>query len=383
MKKISFLVFALLALISCQSGQKFSVTGEVSGAEGKKLYLEASQISGVVVLDSTKLKSNGKFTFKQPRPESPEFFRLRVDNKIINFSVDSTETVTINAPYDNFPTAYAVENSPNSEKIKELTLKQIKLQNDVNALVKKAESSRMRNDVFEDSLSSMINRYKEDIKRSYIYAAPNTAAAYFALFQKVNNFLIFDPLNNKDDVKSFAAVATSLNTFYPHADRSKNLYNLVIKGMRNTRPPREKTIELSEDQINEASLIDIALKDIKGNTRKLTELKGKVVLLDFTVYQSAVSAAHNFWLRDLYDKYADKGLVIYQVSFDADEHFWKTSAGNLPWISVRDPNGIYSSTASIYNIQQLPAYFLIDRKNELKKRNEDIKDIDAEIKSLL
>ena len=36
---------------------------------------------------------------------------------------------------------------------------------------------------------------------------------------------IFDPLNNKDDVKCFAAVATSLNNYYPHADRSKNLYH--------------------------------------------------------------------------------------------------------------------------------------------------------------
>lgn len=43
---------------------------------------------------------------------------------------------------------------------------------------------------------------------------------------------------------------------------------------------------------------------MKGNTRKLSELKGKAVIVDFTVYQSAVSATHNYMLRDLYDKYA-------------------------------------------------------------------------------
>ena len=48
----------------------------------------------------------------------------------------------------------------------------------------------------------------------------------------------------------------------------------------------------------------------------MSELKGKAVIVDFTVYQSAVSATHNYMLRDLYDKYAAQGLEIYQVSLD-------------------------------------------------------------------
>lgn len=104
-----------------------------------------------------------------------------------------------------------------------------KLQSDVDALAQAMRSHQIGVDVFEDSLGVLLKNYKDDVKINYIFAAPNTAAAYFALFQKLNNYLIFDPLNNKDDVKCFAAVATSLNNFYPHADRSKNLYNIVIK----------------------------------------------------------------------------------------------------------------------------------------------------------
>ena len=70
-----------------------------SGADGKMLYLEASGLEGIVPLDSIKLKGDGSFSFKQLRPESPEFYRLRVEDKVINFSVDSTETVSIQAPY--------------------------------------------------------------------------------------------------------------------------------------------------------------------------------------------------------------------------------------------------------------------------------------------
>ena len=383
MKKIILVSLAALALSSCNSDPKFSVSGDVSGADGKMLYLEASGLEGVAPLDSVKLKGDGSFSFKQARPESPEFYRLRVDDKVINFSVDSTEAVSIKAPYVDFATAYSVEGSPNSTKIKELTLKQADLQRNVDALIRATRENKLGTTAFEDSLGVLLKNYKDDVKINYIFAAPNTAAAYFALFQKLNDYLIFDPLNSKDDVKCFAAVATSLNNFYPHANRSKNLYNIVIKGMKNTRTPQQKTIELPEDKIVETGVIDISLRDIKGNIRKLSDLKGKVVLLDFSVYQTQTGAPHNLMLRELYNKYASQGLEIYQVSLDADEHFWKTSADNLPWVCVRDENGIYSTTAAVYNVKQVPAFFLVNRNNELSARGEDVKDIETAIKALL
>lgn len=383
MKKTSFLALIVLLLSACNSGSTFTVDGRVSDADGKKLYLEASQIDGIVTLDSVKLKGDGAFEFKQPKPESPEFYRLRVDDKIINFSVDSTETVTIAAPYTGFTTEYTVVGSPESEKIKELTLKQIQLQTAMNALFKDAQSTGMGNEMLQAKLAELLDTYKNEVKVKYIYSTPYAASAYFALFQRANGYLIFDPLSSREDVKGFAAVATSWSHYHPHAIRTKNLTNLAIKGMKNTRTPKDKVLELDPEKINETNIIDIKLKDLKGNVRTLTELKGKVVLLDFTVYQTAISTTHNFWLNDLYTQYADKGLEIYQVSLDADEHYWKTVTGNLPWIGVRDPNGIYSSYAAIYNIQEVPAYFLIDRQNELKVRGENVKDINAAIKALL
>lgn len=383
MKKIFFMALAAVALSACNSEPKFKVEGEVSGADGKMLYLEASALEGIVPLDSVKLKSGGSFAFKQVRPVSPEFYRLRVDDKVINFSIDSTETVQISAPYTDFATAYTVEGSPNCTKIKELTMKQMQLQNKVNVLLQSMQGHKIGADVFEDSLAALLKSYKDEVKINYIFAAPNTAVAYFALFQKLNNYLIFDPLNSKDDIKCFAAVATSLNNYYPHADRSKNLYNIVIKGMKNTRTPQQKVVEIPEEAISETGVIDISLRDMKGNVRKLSELKGKAVILDFTIYQSAVSASHNYMLRDLYDKYAGQGLEIYQVSLDADEHYWKTTADNLPWVCVRDANGIYSSVAASYNVQGVPSLFLINKNNELSARGENVKDLEAAVKSLL
>ena len=70
MKKILFVVLVAIVLGACDSEPKFKVEGEVSGADGKMLYLEASALEGIVLLDSVKLKDDGSFSFKQTRPES-------------------------------------------------------------------------------------------------------------------------------------------------------------------------------------------------------------------------------------------------------------------------------------------------------------------------
>jgi peroxiredoxin len=383
MKKISLFIFGTLVLASCNKEPKFNIKGAVSDAEGKMLYLEASGIDGVEPLDSVKLKSDGEFSFKQLRPESPEFYRLRIDEKVINFSVDSTENLDVKAKYGDFSTGYTIAGSENCAKIKELTLMQIELQNKIDGLVKATQQNKITNDIFQDSVSGMISRYKDKVKTKYIFAAPNMTYAYFALFQRIGDYYAFDPMNSKEDIRCFQAVATSLTNAYPNAVRTKNLYNVVIKGLKNTRPAKQKMLQIPINKISEAGLIDIDLKDVQGVSRKLSQLKGKVVLLDFVVYQSQASAEHNLNLRDLYNKYASKGLQIYQVSLDADEHYWKTVTDKLPWICVRDEDGAESRYISLYNIKNVPTLFLINKNNELNSRFESLKNIESGLQKLL
>ena len=56
MKKITFVALAALTITACSSGPEFEVNGDISGADGKMLYLEASGLEGIVPLDSVKLK---------------------------------------------------------------------------------------------------------------------------------------------------------------------------------------------------------------------------------------------------------------------------------------------------------------------------------------
>lgn len=381
MKKVVYYLLALVlvGMSACENGPKFKVQGEVADAENKTIYLEASGLEGIVLLDSVKLKANGNFSLAGARPEIPEFYRLRMDGKVINFVVDSTETVSIKAEAAKFDTNYTIDGAESNQKIKELVLLQAELQQKVDKL----SQSKLPAGIAQTQLATLINEYKNKVKKGYIYEAPNKPYAYFALFQTLGGYMIFDPLANKDDVRCFAAVATSLNNIYPHADRSRNLYNMVIKGLKNTREPRQENVEIDPSIIKESGIIDIKLKDLKGKERTLTELAGKVVLIDFTIYNNTMSATHNLALRELYNKYHEKGLEIYQISLDADEHFWKTSADNLPWICVRDEKASYSNYIQLYNVTQLPTIFLVDRSNSLNARGENIEDLEAAIQKLL
>ena len=381
MKRNAYIAAALLfaGVTACNNEPAFKVQGEVTDAADKMLYLEQTGLDGIVALDSVELGSNGTFSFSAARPEAPDFYRLRIEDKVINFSVDSTETVEVKADYKNFATDYNIQGSESNQKIKELVLLQTDLQERVNKLAQ----SGIPVGIVQDSLSRMVNAYKNNVKRNYIFVGPNKPYAYFALFQVLNGYMIFDPLNNKEDVKCFAAVATSMNNLYPHADRSRNLYNMVIKGMKNTRAPQVKPLDIPADKIQETSIIDIPLMDINGTTRHLTDLKGKVVLIDFTAYGSAESGARNLLLREIYDKYAPQGLEIYQISLDTDEHFWKTAADNLPWICVRDPQGPYSTYVNLYGVTKLPTAFLVSRNNELSMRIGEKTNLEEPIKKLL
>ena len=154
--------------------------------------------------------------------------------------------------------------------------------------------------------------------------------------------------------------------------------------MAATRPaaPRD-TIDIESDKVEKIGLYNIELPDIDGDTVSLRSLKGKVVLLDFTVYSIAGISSRNVGLREIYDKYRDRGFEVYQVSFDRNENFWSNSADNLPWICVRDEAGQASQNLLLYNISELPTYYLINRNNEIVYRDNQINDLEKTIRELL
>lgn len=381
MKKFLFLFAAVLLLAACSTSPKFHVQGTIEDAEGEMLYLEAMTLEGIVVSDSVRLKADGRFEFSESKTvENPEFYALRIGQQRIHFSIDSTETLTFTAKMPLMARDYTVSGSAVAQEIRDISVAQQQLQEQIHQL----EFNEVILGENFDTIHTLIADYKERMKRDYILKHPQQASAYFAVCQSLtyrnSTFRLFDAVSERDDAKCYAAVATAWDGRWPDAERTIQLCNMAIKGMENTAPPTKREVIIDEDKITETGIIDVELPDINGTQRRLSDLRGHVVLLDFTMYGAKESAARTRAMRELYNKYKGRGLEIYQVSLDDDIHFWKFSCENLPWVCVHETDG--RATTS-YAINSLPTYFLINRDNEIVVRSEMVRDLETELLKLL
>ena len=381
---LALAVAAMAGVTSCNE-KKFHIDGTITGAADSTLYFENMSLDGAVKIDSAKLSEDGTFAFEGTAPTAPEFYRLRIAGQFINIAVDSTETINIKAQYPQMATQYEVSGSEDCQRIKELSLMQSSLQAQVNAIARNPELGAQ---AVADSVSHIVEAYKTRVKTEYIFKTPMKASSYFALFQTIyaggQPVLLFNPRTSEQDIKVFGAVATSWDTFYPNEKRGENLHNIAIEGMKDVRYLRsqQQAEEIEASKVNTSGILDFTLTDNTGAARSLTSLKGNVVLLDFHLFADQNSMKRIMWLRELYNKYHAQGFQIYQVAIDGDEHFWKTQTAALPWISTRVDDNT-SSVLQMYNVQQVPTFFLLDRSCNVVKRDAQIKDIDAEIKALL
>ena len=262
--------FLFLSMISCtDGGPRVQVNGTITDAEDSTLILEAMTLDGVVPVDSVRLEADGRFALSAPADTNaaPEFFRLRIAQQVINFVVDSTEEITVEATSARMATDYDIQGNEASRTMKTITLLNHQLQqqlaqvyqDDTHSIIEKEEHAR-----------ELVEAYKLRLKRDFILKDPSSPAAYFALFQSFGPQLLFNPEDDKNDVQYFAAVATQWEIRYPHSLRTENLRNIALRGLRNTRPAQPIEIQLDGEKVRETGIIDFGFPDLNGRERRLS-----------------------------------------------------------------------------------------------------------------
>ncbi len=301
---------------------------------------------------------------------------------MVTFAIDSTETLKISADAQNLYQTFKVENSYVNDLLREVDLLTAQVSTDITNLNTQHDKEQIDDMEYINRFDSLLTNYKSNIT-GIIIGNPSSAAAYYAVFQKINDFLIFDPYE-KTDYAMFGAVATSWNRFYPETERTKHLNDFTMTALQ-TRRRQEQQAKLLESVPleTEAQLPDIVLYNENGERVALSELKGKVVLLDFIVYSGDFSPKHNMDLNSLYNRFKSSDLEIYQISFDSNEHFWKTSASNLPWITVRHPQSVNAGLLSTYNIREIPTSFIVNREGDIVARIDDYTQLLDELNKVL
>lgn len=376
------LVASLLLLSSCNSkGKSFSIKGEIASADGQVLYLEHRGLGGLEIIDSLKLKENGKFSFKEQAPVNPEFYQLRLGEQIIVFAVDSIEQLQLTADASDLYNSYKIEPTILNEQIKKVMNMQGVAKKDIADLMSQHKNKEIADVAFMEKVDSVLSVYKT-FANNLILGNPSSAAAYYAVFQKIDDYLIFDPYD-KRDYAMFGAVATSWNRFYPETPRTKHLYEFTMNALRVRKQQEQQNSLVDNITVTESQLPDISLLNVKGQATSLSSFRGSVVLLDFTAYKTDFSLQHNQTIARVYDKYKSKGMVVYQISFDSDTHFWKNVSAELPWTTVYDPQSVNSTLLKGYNVRELPTAYILNKEGDVVKRVEDFGQLEQYIGELL
>ena len=373
-KKIIF--FAVLILLAaCNQPGKFTVSGKIADGEGKVLYFEKNGLVKDSLIDSLKLSKDGSFKFRTQVPRYPELYRLRLNNQQLILGVDSSENVEVQGTANDL-IASTISGSKQSEDIQKLRKSVITLQK----LFDEANSEKdaARSKVLADSFRVALENHKKETQ-GLILMNPGSIASYFALYQQIGGNYIFSPYL-KEERPYYQAVATTFHTFMPEYDRSKNLYNLVLAAIKEDRMNRRQPGLDSLVSVSSLGFIEIELKNVNGYPQKLSSFVGKPILLDFSAYGTKTSIDYTFALREIYDKYASKGLQIYQVSVDESKMLWERSVSNIPWTCVFDETGYAART---YNIQEIPTLYLINKEGNIIGKYGSVKAMEADLGKVL
>lgn len=386
-------LFAAL-VAGCSQERRADIHGQVSNANGEKLYLEHLGAGRPDVVDSVTLDAKGNFRFTPRVEDGPDFFSLRMVTQTIPLAVDTLlAPVEVKTSFRNFAADYEVNDDLN-RRLKNAAQAGNELRRAVMDCSQRLTDGKISQETYRDTLRALVEGYKQDMLQSYIYQNPSDPVSYYVLFQSVRGLSIFDPYDARDN-RAFGAVATGWVFNYPRSPRCKYLEQVTKEGqvLRVRERMEAQRADSISKNIQVANFFNLILPDKNDKPVELSSLVdgNSVVLLDFTAYYLPASVAHNLLLQQMWQKYSDRGLNIYQVCMDPDENFWKISADNVPWTAVRDtevlfdPNGNirYARSAATYNVTHLPSLFLLEKDGSLSARIDNDDKLDAAIAAKL
>lgn len=130
---------------------------------------------------------------------------------------------------------------------------------------------------------------------------------------------------------------------------------------------------------------EIALPSLKGDTLKLSSLKGKVVLLDFWASWCGPCRSANKDMAKVYSRFKDKGFEIFSVSLDDNIKAWEKAVekDKITWLQVNDSGGWQAKTAAQWNIFALPTTYLVGKDGKLLAMDLSDKQLEKVLKDLL
>ena len=351
---IYFCVILLTTIIySCRDKSVFTLSGTLNNpGKVKKIYLLTADSTTLSIIDSTNLNDQGKFQFKHPAPYA-NLYKIRVGGSMFDLIAKNGDDITFSTNFADSTHVYNISGSDDSEKIKEFN----KISNFYSAKV-----------------ALLANEYQAKAQQLG-HESDSLLSIYRPQFEKY-----LDSESN-EVLKFVGANKTSLAAFYAATalDPAKYEQQLIayaddIKGQFKDNPVVQHFVK-QMDAIKPISIghkaPDFTTMGIDDKPVKLSDYKGKYVLLDFWASWCGPCRQENPNVVKQYAVYKSKGLNILGISLDVDKKLWQQAINQdkLTWNHASDLKNFDGATERLYHIEAIPSNFVIDPQGNIIAKN--------------
>jgi len=190
---------------------------------------------------------------------------------------------------------------------------------------------------------------------------------------------------NPDSLTSASILASMATTF--GKEKTNELFNKLTPRVRISDDGKivEQYLLLNKELKIGDKFVDFEMMDSNGQQRKLSELKGKIVLLEFWASWCRPCLSDMPSLKNTYEKYHKYGFEIFAVSFDINKEDWLRAIEqkNLNWTHVTEFKNIGNTAGFIYSVSGIPDNFLIDENGIIKARSLRKKELDKALEKMM
>lgn len=341
-------LLALLSCFSCGEKQpndgKVEISGKIENAPTGAIILSQFTESRPLVLDTLQLDKKGEFSY-EVAVETPTFYELNLyGQKSVRLAL-LHDDVKVDYDFAN-PESLVIEGSKDTQEMIKIEKMMEAYQTKVNSL----------NDAYYKAMS---DNDTETIKQIQIDAMA---------LESNQSTEVKNVINSMGD--SFASLA-AIGLLNPK-NEFQFMDSLIAKLDENY--PNTKSIIQIKQQLDEMRALsmgqiapEIALPDPDGKMMKLSDFRGKYVMIDFWAAWCKPCREENPNVVKLYSEYKDKGFEIFGVSLDRTKEAWvgAIAEDGLTWPQVSDLQYFNSEAAELYQIAAIPATYLIDPEGKI------------------